>query len=82
MRKGKDRITVRLSESDLKGLSKIQSSGDFTEISEAVRWCIHFSVALMRLIPIAILNSFVDTEVEEVKPDDTMEKPAEEVQKP
>uniref|UniRef100_A0A6H1ZHZ3 Uncharacterized protein n=1 Tax=viral metagenome TaxID=1070528 RepID=A0A6H1ZHZ3_9ZZZZ len=82
MRKGKDRITVRLSESDLKGLSKIQSSGDFTEISEAVRWCIHFSVALMRLIPIAILNSFVDTEVEEVKPDDTMEVTPEEVREP
>lgn len=82
MRKGKDRITVRLSESDLKGLSKIQSSGDFTEISEAVRWCIHFSVALMRLIPIAILNSFVDTEVEEVKPDDTMDTSTEKVQEP
>lgn len=94
-RSGKERITVRLSNSDIKGLSKIQASGDFEDMSASVRWCLHFTLTMMRMIPAAIMNSFVQTEQEpepeakpeqeaeqevpEIKPDDSMEKPAGEV---
>lgn len=84
MKKSKDRITVRLSESDLKGLYKVQSSGDFSEMSEAVRWCIHFSIAIMKLIPVAVVNSFVgieDTRVLEEK-HDSLEDTTKEIHKP
>ncbi len=81
--RGKKRITVRLSENDLEGLEKIRVSGEFKDISEAVRWVIHFTVAMLRIIPLALIEGFMrtDAENEGVKQDDTMEKPAEEVQK-
>lgn len=81
MGRDKDRITVRLSSADLKGLSKIQASGDFDEMSDAVRWCLHFTLTMMRMIPAAIINSFVESEETEkkikIKKDDSLEKPAE-----
>ncbi len=82
--RGKKKLSVRLSGNDLVGLEKIRVSGDFKDISETVRWVIHFTVAMLRIIPLAIMEGFTrtDAETEEVKPDDTMEKPAEEVQKP
>jgi len=82
--RGKTKLSVRLSENDLEGLEKVRVSGDFKDISEAVRWVIHFTIAMLRIIPLAVVEGFTrtDAEMEEVKPDDTMEKPAEETQKP
>ncbi len=82
--RGKKKISVRLSENDIKGLEKVRVSGDFKDISEAVRWVIHFTVAMLRIIPLALMEGFTrtDAEAEEVKQDDTLEKPAEKVQKP
>ena len=73
--RGKKRITVRLSENDLEGLEKVRVSGDFKDISEAVRWVIHFTIAMLRIIPLAVVEGFTrtDAEMEEVEPDDTME---------
>lgn len=63
MAKGnEDRITVRLSSADMKGLRKILASGDFEEVSTAIRWCIHFSVVMMKLVPAALIESFAMTE--------------------
>lgn len=80
---GKERITVRLSEADMSGLNKIKSSGDFEDMSASVRFCIHFSVALLRAIPAALINSFVETNTaksdEEVVKNDPMEEPPQEV---
>ncbi|MDP2754424.1 MAG: hypothetical protein Q8P40_08550 [Nitrospirota bacterium] len=81
-RSGNERMTVRLSASDLRGLGKIKASGDFEDMSAAVRWCIHFSVALLRAIPAAITNSFVETEIVEEKKDDSLENTSQEVPKP
>lgn len=84
MGKDKDRITVRLSEADLKGLNKIQASGDFGEMSAAVRFCIHFTISLMKVIPAALVASFSNTDADtekEINKDDPLEKPTEEVPK-
>jgi hypothetical protein len=81
MGKDKDRITVRLSDADLKNLSKIQASGDFEDISATVRWCIHFSGFLLKSIPAAVINSFVESECVEEKKDEDNNKNKEEVLK-
>ncbi len=75
--RGKKKISVRLSENDLEGLEKVRLSGEFKDISEAVRWVIHFTVAMLRIIPLAVIEGFTrtDTKMEKVKQDDTMEKP-------
>ena len=77
--RGKKKISVRLSENDLEGLEKVRVSGDFKDISEAVRWVIHFTIAMLRIIPLAVVEGFTrtDAETEGIKQDDTMEKPAE-----
>lgn len=82
--RGKKRITVRLSENDLEGLEKIRVSGEFKDISEAVRWVIHFTVAMLRIIPLALVEGFTrtDAETESVKQDDTMDTSTEKVQEP
>ncbi len=81
--RGKKRLSARLSDNDLEGLEKIRISGDFEDTSTAVRWVIHFTVAMLRIIPLALIEGFMrtDAENEGAKQDDTMEKPAEEVQK-
>ena len=73
--RGKTKLSVRLSENDLEGLEKVRVSGDFKDISEAVRWVIHFTIAMLRIIPLAVVEGFTrtDAEMEEVKPDDTVE---------
>jgi hypothetical protein len=76
-RSANERITVRLSANDLKGLDKIRASGDFEDMSASVRWCIHFSVALLKAIPVALINSFVETN--EAQPNDSLENTAGEV---
>lgn len=81
-RSANERITVRLSANDLKGLDKIKASGDFEDMSASVRFCIHFSVALLRSIPQALINSFIETETVEEKKDDSLEVPPQEVPKP
>lgn len=68
-------ITARLSESDLTGLQKIQKSGEFQEMSSALRWCIHFSIAMLRIIPAAVIETCLVTETE----NDKMENSTEEV---
>jgi len=72
---GNERITVRLSSGDMAGLKKIQASGDFEEMGAAVRWCLHFTVAVLKVLPAAIAVSFVESEEaeKEVKTDDTLE---------
>lgn len=57
-------ITIRLSGSDLTGLNKIQSSGDFEEMSSTLRFCIHFTVAMLKVIPAAVIEAFMVTEQE------------------
>jgi len=81
MRKDKDRITVRLSAYDLKGLDRIRASCDFEDMSASVRFCIHFTTSLMKVIPAAIVTSLSETDAETEKKYDPMEKPAEEVPK-
>jgi len=73
--RGKTKLSVRLSENDLEGLEKVRVSGDFKDISEAVRWVIHFTIAMLRIIPLAVVEGFTrtDAEMEEVEPDDTLE---------
>jgi hypothetical protein len=78
MSKNKDRISIRLSEADMSGLKKIQLSGEFEEMSSALRWCIHFTVAMLRIIPLAVIEGFMRTE--EGDTNDQMEEPAKEVQ--
>ncbi len=92
---GNERITVRLSNADMRGLDKIRASGDFEDMSASVRFCIHFTVSLMKVIPAAIVTSISETEetfCEKVSsktdaeggvPDnyDTLENTAEKVQK-
>jgi len=73
----KERITVRLNATDMNGLKKIQSSGDLEDISTTIRWCIHFSVFLLKIIPAAIIESFVITEATEEN--DTLEDITKEV---
>jgi len=82
--KGNERITVRLSQHDMNGLKKIKMSGEFDEVSSALRWCIHFTVAMLRVIPAAIIESFMITEAteentQEISPNDTLERVTEEV---
>ncbi len=60
-----ERITIRLSAADMRGLDKIRTSGDFEDMSTSVRWCIHFSVAMLKSIPAAIASSFSETDTEE-----------------
>jgi len=69
-------ITIRLSSSDMTGLNKIQSSGDFEEMSSTLRWCIHFTVAMLRVIPAAVIEAFMETESQK---NDQMEKGTNEV---
>ena len=82
--RGKTKLSVRLSENDLEGLEKVRVSGDFKDISEAVRWVIHFTIAMLRIIPLAVVEGFTrtDAETEGIKQDDTMEVAPEETQKP
>lgn len=82
--RGKKKISVRLSENDLEGLEKVRVSGDFVDTSTAVRWVIHFTVAMLRIIPLAVIEGFTRTDagMEEVKPDDQMDASTQEVQKP
>lgn len=65
--RGKKRFTVRLSENDVQGLEKIRVSGDFVDTSEAVRWVIHFTVAMLRIIPLALMEGFMRTEDKETE---------------
>lgn len=85
-RSANERITVRLSANDLKGLDKIKVSGDFEDMSATLRWCIHFTTTMLRSIPAAIINSFAASEEEEkkkeMKKDDSLEVPPQEVPKP
>jgi len=82
--RGKKKISVRLSENDLEGLEKVRVSGDFKDISEAVRWVIHFTIAMLRIIPLAVVEGFTrtDAEMKEVEPDDTVEVAPQEIQEP
>lgn len=75
--RGKKRLSARLSENDLEGLEKVRVSGDFEDTSTAVRWCIHFTVAMLRIIPLAVIEGFTRTEAE----NDQMEVPPEQIQK-
>jgi len=79
--RGRKKLSVRLSENDLEGLEKIRVSGEFKDISEAVRWVIHFTVAMLRIIPLAVVEGFARTDAgtEEIIQDDKMEKPTEKV---
>ncbi len=60
--RGQEKLTVRLSESDMNGLEKIRASCDFEDMSAAVRWCIHFASVILKIIPVAVATSFVETE--------------------
>lgn len=82
--RGKERISIRLSAADISGLQKIQASGDFEDMSATVRWCIHFTLTMMRMVPAALIDSFMGTDepshdIQELRSDDSLEKPAEEV---
>jgi len=66
-------ITARLSESDMTGLEKIKESGGFEEISSALRWCIHFTVAMMRTIPAAVIEAVIVTEEDDQVEENTGE---------
>lgn len=87
MSRSKERITVRLSATDINGLKKLQASGSFEDISVTVRWCIHFTITMMRSIPSTLINSFAEIEKNEVMQEckvenDSLENAAGEVQEP
>lgn len=56
------RITVRLTEGDISGLKLIQKNAGFTETSPALKFCIHFTVTLLEMIPEALIQSFLEKE--------------------
>lgn len=62
MTKKSNRITLRLSQKESSVISKIQSSGDFENTSTTIRFCVHFTNTLLKLLPESIGESFLETE--------------------
>lgn len=56
-----NRITIRVSENDLKSLYSVKKSGDFNDDSESIRFCITFTSIVLNMIPAAIAETFIET---------------------
>ena len=55
-------MNVRLNESEMRSLLRIKESGDFTDVSETVRFCIRFTKSMLAAIPTAVGESFVSSD--------------------
>lgn len=56
-----NRISIRVSENDLKSLYSVKKSGDFIDDSESIRFCITFTSIVLNMLPAAIAETFIET---------------------
>uniref|UniRef100_A0A6M3LXR2 Uncharacterized protein n=1 Tax=viral metagenome TaxID=1070528 RepID=A0A6M3LXR2_9ZZZZ len=61
-----DKITIRLSGSNIKILNSIRESGAFENDSQTVRFCIEFTNTILQNIPETIGESFVKAVIDEI----------------
>ncbi len=55
-----NRISLRISDNDLKNLYTVRKAGDFKDDSEAIRFCISFTNIVLNMLPAAIVESFIE----------------------
>lgn len=56
-----NRISIRVSNNDLKSLYSVKDSGDFDDDSESIRFCITFTSIVLNMLPAAIAETFIET---------------------
>ena len=66
-KKKSERVTLRLSNRDIRIVTQIQNSGEFEDISTTIRWCISFTNTLLKRIPASIGESFLEMEEDEAE---------------
>lgn len=69
--KKSSRITLRFSSKEKSVMEQIQTSGDFEDLSTTIRFCIHFTNTILKILPESIGISFLETEEKE---DDSLKK--------
>jgi hypothetical protein len=55
-----NRISLRISDNDLKNLYTVRTAGDFKDDSESIRFCISFTNIVLNMLPAAIVESFIE----------------------
>ncbi len=55
-----NRISLRISDNDLKNLYTVRKAGDFKDDSESIRFCISFTNIVLNMLPAAIVESFIE----------------------
>jgi Arc/MetJ-type ribon-helix-helix transcriptional regulator len=56
-----NKVDTRLSDTDFLSLEKIKEMGEFSNSSEAVRFCIKFTSSLLKTIPVTLIANMLTT---------------------
>lgn len=73
MREKSERIDVRVTPRLLRNVRKLRESGEFPDDSETVRFCIQFTLTLMRVLPAVLVESFAKTAESGLEEEDVTE---------
>ena len=63
-RNNQERIALRMTEKEIRILDNIQASGELSDRSATIRFCINFTKTILSIIPAALAESLIDTSEE------------------